>query len=83
MFKSFLGGIHPHDGKELAKDKPIEAMPAPAELVVPMSQHIGAPCTPVVKPGDLVRRGQLIGTSEAFMHADIHSPVSGKVIRIE
>lgn len=83
MFKSFLGGIHPHDGKELAKDKPIEAMPAPAELVVPMSQHIGAPCTPVVKPGDLVRRGQLIGTSEAFMHADIHSPVSGKVVRIE
>lgn len=83
MFGSFLGGIHPHDGKELAKDKPIEAMPAPAEVVVPMSQHIGAPCAPCVKVGDLVKRGQLIGTSPAFMHADIHAPVSGKVIRIE
>lgn len=83
MFRSFLGGIHPHDGKELAKDKPIQVMPAPKELVVPMSQHIGAPCTPCVKAGDLVKRGQLIGTSPAFMHADIHAPVSGKVIRIE
>lgn len=83
MFRSFLGGIHPHDGKELAKDKPIEVMPAPAEVVVPMSQHIGAPCAPCVKVGDLVKRGELIGTSPAFMHADIHAPVSGKVIRIE
>lgn len=83
MFKSFLGGIHPHDGKELAKDQPIEAMPVPQQLVVPMSQHIGAPCAPTVKVGDVVKRGQLIGTSPAFMHADIHAPVSGKVIKIE
>lgn len=83
MFKSFLGGIHPHDGKELAKDQPIEAMPVPQQLVVPMSQHIGATCAPTVKVGDVVKRGQLIGTSPAFMHADIHAPVSGKVIKIE
>ena len=83
MFKSFLGGIHPQDGKELAKEKPVEEMPVPAELVVPMSQHIGAPCVPCVKAGDLVKRGQLIGTSPAFMHADIHAPSSGKVVRIE
>ena len=83
MFESFLGGIHPKDGKELAKDKPIEDMPVPQELVVPMGQHIGAPCTPTVKVGDEVKRGQLIGTSPAFMHADIHAPVSGKVVKIE
>ena len=83
MFKSFLGGIHPHDGKELAKDQPIETMPVPQQLVVPMSQHIGAPCAPTVKVGDMVKRGQLIGTSPAFMHADIHAPVSGKVVKIE
>ncbi len=83
MFKSFLGGIHPHDGKELAKDQPIETMPLPAVLVVPMGQHIGAPCTPTVKVGDLVKKGQLIGTSQAFMHADIHAPSSGKVVKIE
>ena len=83
MFESFLGGIHPKDGKELAKDKPIEDMPVPQELVVPMGQHIGAPCTPMVKVGDEVKRGQLIGTSPAFMHADIHAPVSGKVVKIE
>lgn len=83
MFKSFWGGIHPRDGKELAREKPVEEMPVPAELVIPMSQHIGAPCTPCVKAGDRVKRGQLIGTSPAFLHADIHAPSSGKVARIE
>ncbi|MBR3458862.1 MAG: electron transporter RnfC, partial [Selenomonadaceae bacterium] len=56
MFKSFLGGIHPKDGKELAKDQPIETLPLPSEVVIPMSQHIGAPCTPTVKVGDHVKR---------------------------
>ena len=83
MLKRFLGGIHPRDGKELAKDKAIEAMPLPKELVVPLSQHIGAPCKPTVKVGDTVLKGQLIATSEAFMHADIHAPSSGKVAKIE
>lgn len=83
MLKRFLGGIHPRDGKDLAKDKAIEAMPLPKELVVPLSQHIGAPCKPTVKVGDAVLKGQLIATSEAFMHADIHAPTSGKVAKIE
>ena len=81
MFK-FLGGIHPNDGKRLAMDSAIEQMPIPKTLVVPMGQHIGAPCTPCVKPGDTVKKGQLIGTSEAFMHADIHSPTSGTVKKV-
>ena len=83
MFRNFLGGIHPKDGKELAKAQPIEAMPLPSEVVIPMSQHIGAPCTPTVKVGDMVKRGQVIGTSEAFMHADIHASLSGKVTKID
>ena len=83
MLKRFFGGIHPRDGKELARDKAIEAMPLPQELVVPLSQHIGAPCKPVVKVGEMVKRGQLIATSEAFMHADIHAPTSGKVAKLE
>ena len=57
MFKSFLGGIHPRDGKQYAMDKAIETPPLPAEVVIPMGQHIGAPCTPVVKVGDHVKRG--------------------------
>lgn len=83
IFKSFLGGIHPRDGKELARDSAIEAMPVPAEVVIPLAQHIGAPCAPVVKVGETVKRGQLIATTEAFMHADIHASTSGKVVKIE
>ena len=52
MFKSFLGGIHPNDGKRYSMDKAIETAPLPQQVVIPMSQHIGAPCTPTVKVGD-------------------------------
>lgn len=83
MFKLFRGGIHPHDGKELARDAAIETMPAPPLVALPLSQHIGAPCTPTVKVGETVERGQRIATSQAFLHADIHASVSGKVKRIE
>ena len=57
----FKGGVHPDYNKELARGKAIEAMPVPAELVVSMSQHLGAPAKCVVKVGDYVTRGQLIG----------------------
>ena len=83
MFKSFLGGIHPNDGKRYSMDKAIETAPLPQQVVIPMSQHIGAPCTPTVKVGDHVKKGQLIGTSEAFMHADIHASISGDVVKID
>lgn len=83
FWKKFWGGIHPNDGKKLAREQAIEEMPLPSEVVIPMSQHIGAPCTPVVKVGDMVKRGQVIGTSEAFMHADVHASVSGKVKKID
>ena len=51
----FKGGVHPDYNKELARDKAIERMPVPAELVVSMSQHLGAPAKCVVKAGDFVR----------------------------
>ena len=83
MFKLFRGGIHPADGKTLAREAAIETMPAPALVALPLSQHIGAPCEPVVKVGEQVKRGQCIATSKAFLHADIHASVSGKVKKIE
>lgn len=83
MLKSFLGGVHPKDGKEYACDKAIETPPIPSTVIIPMSQHIGAPCTPIVKVGDKVKKGQLIANSDAFMHSPIHSSVSGEVIKIE
>lgn len=76
------GGVHPDDGKRFSMNAAIETPELPAQLVIPMSMHIGAPCTPTVKVGDMVKKGQLIGTSDAFMHADIHASTSGKVIKV-
>ncbi|AQS05190.1 electron transport complex subunit RsxC [Clostridium beijerinckii] len=82
MLKSFLGGIHPKDSKKYTSDKAIELPPLPETVTIPMSQHIGAPCTPIVEVGDIVKKGQVIATSEAFMHSPIHSSISGKVTSI-
>lgn len=82
MLKSFLGGIHPKDSKKYTADKSIEVPPLPDKVIIPMSQHIGAPCSPVVKVGDMVKKGQVIGKSDAFMHSPIHSSISGKVTEI-
>ncbi|MGL4731845.1 MAG: electron transport complex subunit RsxC [Clostridium sp.] len=76
---SFKGGIHPPHGKHLSKDKAIESLLPKKELVFPMSQHIGAPCEPIVKKGDRVLVGQKIGQAAGFVSAPIHSSVSGTV----
>ena len=75
------GGIHPPDGKALAKDKPIQIlMPKEGSLLVyPMSQHIGAPCEPIVAKGDRVLVGQKIAEAGGFVSAPIHASVSGTV----
>lgn len=78
---TFKRGIHPPDGKSYTKDKPIQIL-MPKEgsnLVFPMSQHIGAPCNPIVAKGDRVLLGQKIGEPTAFVCAPIHSSVSGMV----
>ena len=80
---TFLGGIHPYDGKELSKDKPIQDILPRKELVYPLSQHIGAPAKPIVKKGDRVLTGQKIAESGGFVSASIYASVSGVVKSIE
>lgn len=79
----FRGGVHPDYNKELAREKAIEAMPCPAELVVSMSQHLGAPATCVVKAGEYVVKGQVLGTRNGFISVPVHAPASGLVKAIE
>ena len=55
MAQAFFGGVHPHDMKAATNEKAIEQLAPPAEVVIPMSMHFGAPCTPVVKVGDHVK----------------------------
>jgi len=80
--KTFRGGIHPHDHKYLTKDKSIEQFPAPDFVTIHLSQHIGAPAKPVVKPGDEVKKGQVIAEPNGFVSIPMHSPVSGKIKKI-
>ena len=80
---TFKGGIHPNDGKSLAKDKPIVPVLPSGEMVYPLSQHIGAPATPIVTVGDAVLVGQKIAEAGGFVSAPIYSSVSGKVKAIE
>lgn len=80
---TFKGGIHPYDGKALSKDKPIREILPTGDLVFPVSQHIGAPATPVVAKGDHVLRGQMIAEASGFVSAPIYSSVSGTVKCIE
>ena len=82
MAYSFFGGIHPKENKSYAEDKPIIDFPAPDVVVIPMSQHIGAPCQPLVKKGDLVTIGQKIGDG-AGLCVPVHASVSGKVKAVE
>lgn len=80
---TFKGGIHPYDGKDLSKDKPIRMVLPKGDLVYPLSQHIGAPATPVVAVGDRVLKGQKIGEVAGFVSANVHASVSGTVKLIE
>lgn len=84
MAKStFVGGIHPYEGKELSKDKPIREVLPKGDLVYPLSQHIGAPATPIVKKGDYVLQGQKIAEATGFVSAPIYATVSGTVKAVE
>ena len=78
----FKGGIHPPAKKELAADKPIQEVKPPQRVVIPLSQHLGAPCKPVVSIDQEVKKGELIGEAGGFVSAPVHASVSGKVIAI-
>lgn len=80
---TFVGGIHPYDGKELSKDKPIQEVLPKGDLVYPLSQHIGAPAKPVVQKGDRVLMGQKIAEAGGFVSAPVYATVSGTVKTIE
>lgn len=80
---TFKGGVHPFEGKELSKDKPVTTLLPKGDLVFPMSQHIGAPANPVVAKGDRVLVGQLLGETGGFVSANVISSVSGTVKAVE
>ncbi len=80
---TFKGGIHPNDGKNLSKDKPIKEILPKGELVYPLSQHIGAPAVPIVEKGQRVLEGQKIAEAQGFVSAPIYATVSGTVKAIE
>ncbi len=83
MLRSFrLGGIHPPENKLSAK-APIETLPLPKEVIIPIGQHIGAPAQPVVQKGDLVKVGTIIAKTGGFVSANIHSSVTGKVTKLD
>ncbi len=78
----FFGGVHPKENKWYTSERHVQEFPEPDILVIPMSQHIGAPCKPLVKKGDLVTMGQKIGDNEGLC-VPIHASVSGKVKAVE
>lgn len=78
-----IGGIHPSDCKEYSKGAQIERFPVPATVVIPLSQHIGAPAVACVAKGDRVKVGQVIATAGGFVSSAIHSSVSGVVTAVE
>jgi electron transport complex protein RnfC len=80
---TFRGGVHPPEEKELCKDVPIREAEIPETVIVPLVQHIGAPCEPTVSQGESVKAGQVVGKARGFVSVPVHAPVSGKVKRIE
>lgn len=81
--KTFKGGVHPFEGKELAKDQPIVEVLPKGDLVYPLSQHIGAPASPIVAVGDRVLKGQKIAEAGGFVSSPIYASASGTVKAIE
>ena len=78
----FYGGVHPADKKELSASVALQRLEKPKQVIIPMSQHIGNPCTPLVAVGDVVKKGQKIGDGEGLC-VPVHASVSGKVVAVE
>ena len=82
-FDGYYGGIHPSERKELSEHLPLVAFPDPKTVVIPLSQHTGAPAEPVVNAGDTVKAGQKIGEAAGYVSSAIHASVSGTVEAVE
>ena len=76
------GGVHPPENK-LSVESAIEVFPLPKQVSIPVNQNLGAPGVPLVNKGDVVKVGQLIAKGEAFISSNVHSSVSGKVLKID
>lgn len=83
MARTFAGGVHPPEYKELAADRAIARVSLPSRVVLPVAQHAGAPAKPVVAAKDRVRRGQRVAEAAGFVSAHVHSPVSGTVVAVK
>ncbi|KJJ84904.1 electron transporter RnfC [Candidatus Omnitrophus magneticus] len=81
--KTFKGGIHPEYNKGISIREPLHDLKLPDKIVVPLSQHIGTPNEPLVKKGDYVEEGQIIGKSASFVSSPVHSSIYGTVTGIE
>src|SRR3990172_9033938 len=79
---TFTGGVHPAGNKELTAHKPAVHAAIPTRVIIPLSQHIGAPTKPVVVIGQEVKKGEKIGETTGFVSAPVHAAISGKVVAI-
>ncbi len=82
LARTFRHGIHPEEHKEVTAHLAIERMPFVPRYLLPLAQHAGAPARPVVRPGQLVTRGERVAEAAAFVSANLHSPVDGRVVAI-
>lgn len=86
LFHMFPGGIHPHEGlggKKATSGLPVVELPQPPRVIIPLQQNIGSPCKCLVKKGDTVRVGQMIGEPVGPVSAAVHASVSGTVAACE
>jgi len=81
--KSFPGGLHPPDNKKWTEQLAIVDCPLPAELVIPLSQHIGAPAEACVTVGQTVKKGEVVGSAKGFVSVPVHATTSGEVVAVE
>lgn len=81
LFK-IRGGVHPDDRKSLSAERPIEKLPLPPLLHIPVQQHIGAPAKPLVRRGQMVAKGDLLAHSQGAVSAPVHAPTSGRIMGI-
>ncbi|MCD7859310.1 MAG: electron transport complex subunit RsxC [Firmicutes bacterium] len=81
-YEGFYGGVHPAEHKDYTEALPLQAFPEPDTVILPLAMHIGAPANPVVKAGDCVKVGQIIGEQVGFVGAPVHSSVSGTVVEV-
>ena len=78
----FHGGIHPPQNKDLSNQRPIRPAPMPAQLVLPLNMHLGAPAKPIVQIGDMVLKGEKIAEAQGAVSLPVHAPTSGKIVAI-